>query len=206
MTGVQIFSAAIALAGAAFFLVGVIYIICSTQRRHYQGELAPLKHSPSQGVWWAFTSGMAPWAKQSARIHWLAYVRGILFHVCIFTAAAFLVATPWLALMPALLRLVLFFVFIAGAVLMLIGIVMRLREPTLKLLSTPDDYFALVLTALFLATAAMAAISNMLLPVFWCISGLTLAYAPLGKLRHFIYFFYARFFLGSVFGRRGVLE
>src|SRR4030042_1899133 len=167
MTGLQIVSAVIALTGTIIFIVGVLYIIGSTQRRHYMGELAPLKNSPSRGVLWAFTSGMAPWAKQSARIHWLAYVRGILFHVCIFAAAAFLLATPWLASMPSLLRLVLLIVFIAGAVLMLIGIVMRLREPTLKLLSTPDDYFALILTALFLATAAMAVLSNGLPPAFW---------------------------------------
>ena len=88
---------------------------------------------------------------------------------------------------------------------MLFGIIIRLREPALKLLSTPDDYFSIVLVTLFLASAAAASVSSVFLATFWIVSGLTLAYAPFGKLRHFIYFFYARFFMGNIFGRRGVL-
>jgi hypothetical protein len=76
----------------------------------------------------------------------------------------------------------------------------------MRLLSAPDDYFALALTTLFMAFAAMSAYATNYLPVFWTISGITMAYAPFGKLRHFIYFFYVRVFLGLVFGRRGVLE
>jgi hypothetical protein len=76
----------------------------------------------------------------------------------------------------------------------------------MRLLSTPDDYFALALTTLFLAGAALSAYLIDYLPAFWAISGITMAYVPFGKLRHFIYFFYVRVFLGLVFGRRAVLE
>jgi hypothetical protein len=149
---------------------------------------------------------MAPWAKESARMHWVAYLRGVILHIAIFASIAYLIATPWLTQIPEPLRLWLAALFAVGAILGLAGFGIRLAEPTMRLLSTPDDYFALALTTLFMAFAAMSAYATGYLPVFWAIAGITMAYAPFGKLRHFIYFFYVRVFLGLVFGRRGVLE
>jgi len=206
MSPLQMVTAGIALVGAAIFAAGVIAILVAVQRRPYNAELAPIKGSPARGVLWAFTLGMAPWAKESARVHWVAYLRGIIFHIGIFVGAAYLIATPWLSLIPEPLRLSLTALFAVGAILGLAGFGIRLAEPTMRLLSTPDDYFALALTTLFLAGAALSAYLIDYLPAFWAISGITMAYVPFGKLRHFIYFFYVRVFLGLVFGRRAVLE
>jgi len=206
MNLLQMVTAGIVLVGAAIFVVGVVYVLASAQRRPYQAETAPIKGSPAQGVLYAFTLGMAPWAKESARLHWVAYIRGIIIHVGIFVAAAFLIATPWLAQMPEPLRLSLAVLFAIGALLGLAGFWMRMADPSLRLLSTPDDYFSLALVTLFLASGAAAAIKPEFLPAFWAISGVTLAYAPFGKIKHFIYFFYERVFVGLFFGRRGVLE
>jgi len=206
VSALQMATAGIALAGAAVFAAGVISILVAVQRHPYSPELAPVKGSPARGVLWAFTLGMLPLAKESARIHWVAYLRGIVFHIGIFVGAAYLVATPWLAQIPEPLRLWLAALFAVGAILGLAGFGIRLAEPTMRLLSTPDDYFALALTTLFMASAAISAYATDYLPAFWAISGITMAYAPFGKLRHFIYFFYVRIFLGLVFGRRAVLE
>lgn len=206
MSTVETVAAGVVLGGAAIFLSGTIAILMAAQRHHYNAELAPIKGSPVKGVLWSFTSGMAPWAKESARIHWIAYVRGVIFHIAIFLAAAYLVAALWLPQIPEPLRLSLGLLFGIGTIAGLVGFGIRLADPIMRLLSTPDDYFALALTSLFLASAAMSTHLTDYLPVFWIISGLTMAYAPFGKLRHFIYFFYVRVFLGLTFGRRGVLE
>jgi hypothetical protein len=205
MSAFAIFGAAVALAGAVTFVIGLIRLILATQHRPYQTELAPIKDSPAQGVLYAFTLGMAPWAKESARRHWVAYIRGIIVHVSIFVAAAFLIANPWLAQMPSPLRISLAALFTVGAVLGLAGFGIRLSDPTMRLLSTPDDYFSLALVTLFLTSAAASAALIEFLPVFWIISGITMAYTPFGKMKHFLYFFYERIFIGLVFGRRGVL-
>lgn len=196
----------VVLVGAAIFIAGLVTILVTAQRRPYQAELAPIKGSPAQGVLWAFTLGLAPWAKDSVRIHWIAYIRGIIFHLVIFLSVAYLIATPWLAQMPEPLRFALAVLFGTGALLGLAGFWIRIYDPVMKVLSTPDDYFALALTTLFLASAAMSAYIIEYLPAFWIIAGITLAYAPFGKLRHFIYFFFVRIFLGLAFGRRSVLE
>jgi nitrate reductase gamma subunit len=206
MSMLQMVTAGIASVGAAIFVVGVVYILVAAQRRPYQSEQAPVKRSPAQGVLYAFTLGMAPWAKESARKHWVAYIRGIIIHVGIFMAAAFLIASPLLAQMILPLRISLAALFGVGAVLGVAGFGIRLGDPTMRLLSTPDDYFSLALVTLFLASGAVSAIKPDFLPLFWTISGITLAYAPFGKIKHFIYFFYERVFIGLFFGRRGVLE
>jgi hypothetical protein len=206
MSVFEIFGAAVALVGAIIFVIGLIRLTLTTQHRPYQTELAPTKGSPAQGVLYAFTLGMAPWAKESARRHWVAYIRGIIVHVSIFAAAAFLIATPWLAQMPSLLCIALAALFTVGAVLGLAGFGIRLSDPTMRLLSTPDDYFSLALVTLFLSSGAISAVWIESLPAFWAISGITLAYTPFGKMKHFLYFFYERVFIGLFFGRRGVLE
>ena len=206
MNLLQMVTAGIAGAGAVIFIIGLIIVLVTAQRRHYPSEVAPIKKSPALGVVYAFTLGMAPWAKESARLHWVAYIRGILIHAGIFLGAIFLVASPWLALMPLGLRIFLAIFFGVGALLGVAGFGIRLADPTMRLLSTPDDYFSLALVTLFLAAGAAAAALPVLLPAFWIISGVTLAYAPFGKIKHFIFFVYERVSLGLVFGRRGVLE
>ncbi|MBM4446093.1 MAG: hypothetical protein FJ023_01910 [Chloroflexi bacterium] len=206
MSTLDTVAAGVVLIGAVIFIAGVIAILVISQRRPYNAELAPIKGSPAQGVLWAFTLGLAPWGKESARIHWISYIRGVIFHLCIFAGAAYLIATPWLAQMPEPLRLSLAALFGIGALLGLAGFWIRIADPTMRLLSTPDDYFALALTTLFLVSAAISAYAIKYLPAFWATSGITMAYVPFGKLRHFIYFFYERVFLGLVFGRRSVLE
>jgi hypothetical protein len=206
MSTLQMVAAGIALVGAVIFIIGVIAVLIAAQRRPYPSELAPVKSSPVLGVVYAFTLGMAPWAKESARRHWVAYIRGIILHIGVFLAAAFLIASPWLAQMVLPLRIALSALFGVGAVLGIAGFGIRLNDPTIRLLSTPDDYFSLALVTLFLVSGAAAAVSPGLLPAFWIVSGVTLAYAPFGKIKHFIFFFYERVFVGLFFGRRGTLE
>jgi hypothetical protein len=62
-----------------------------------------------------------------------------------------------------------------------------------------------LLVSLFLATATSALLAPALRPVFYLVSALMLVYAPLGKIRHCLYYAYSRLFFGKFFGRRAVL-
>ena len=57
-------------------------------------DLSPAKGSPWTGMVYAFTLGMAPWAKESTRRHMLSYLRGVAFHIGIFAGLAALVRQP----------------------------------------------------------------------------------------------------------------
>jgi hypothetical protein len=195
----------IAIAGFGIGLLGILLRLRDIMNRPFKKDFARQRGSPIRGVLFAFTLGMAPWEKESTRIHWIAYLRGIFFHIGIFTAFAVLPASPWLSLLPDLLIWVVVAVTGIGALFGFAGIIMRLSGPNERLLSLPDDYASVFLTSLFTALASVALIWPAALPVFYVIAGIMMAYIPISKIRHCVYFFYSKFFFGFGFGRRGVI-
>lgn len=156
------------------------------------------------GVAYALTLGMMPWAKESTRRHALAYLRGVGFHLVVFMCLAIFLGSPWLRLLPTSLRSGLAYVTVFGALLAFLGFLARFFDKTLKALSTPDDYFAILLVSLFLSAAALALWVPTTLPWFYLLAALIFVYMPLGKIRHCIYFAFSRLFFGRFFGRRGI--
>src|SRR5512143_2227611 len=90
----------LAITGFAAGLVGILLRLRDIMNRPFKRDLARERGSALRGILFAFTLGMAPWEKESTRIHWIAYLRGIFFHVGIFTAFGVLFASPWLSLLP----------------------------------------------------------------------------------------------------------
>lgn len=195
----------IAITGIAFGLLGILLRLRDIMNRPFKKDFARQRGSVVRGVLFAFTLGMAPWEKESTRIHWIAYLRGIFFHVGIFTAFAVLLASPWLNLLPDLLIWLAAAVMGIGAIFGFAGIFMRLAGPNERMLSLPDDYASVFLTSLFTALACAVLIWPSVLPVFYVITAVLAAYIPLSKIRHCVYFFYSKFFFGFGFGRRGVI-
>lgn len=198
-----------ALVGLGIGLVGILLRINEIMRRPFKQDLARPRGNVRRGIVYAFTLGMAPWEKESTRDHWVAYFRGIFFHVGIFTAFAVLLASPWLspllAFIPAWIKWVALALTAAGAVFGFLGIPMRLKGPNERALSLPDDYFSVFLTALFIAMAAVVLLAPAWLPAFYIVTGVMGIYIPISKIRHCVYFFYSKFFFGYGFGRRGVI-
>ena len=194
----------ITLAGLVAGLYGIYLRYAETKRRILPTDKSPIKGNISHGITYAFTKGMMPWAKESTRIHMIAYLRGIGFHVGIFAAIGAVIISPFWAYLSPLLLLIIFWVLILGAVLGAAGGVMRIAEHNLRGLSLPDDHFAVWLTTLFIAVAGLAVLSEAFIVPMYIISAITFVYVPLGKIRHCLYFFFSRIFFGKFFGRRAV--
>lgn len=192
-------ASAVAVAGLGRHLVLLL-------GRPYRPERSSPAGSPAGGVLYAFTWGMLPWAKESTRRHLPAYLRGVVFHLGIGAALLALLASPWRAQAVAPLRWAVVTLCVAGGVAGLGGLVARVTDARLRRLSTPDDFFAVALVSLFTLAAAAAAVAPPLVPLFYGLAAVTLAYIPLGKVRHCFYFFFARYFFGAGFGRRAVLR
>jgi hypothetical protein len=194
----------LALAGLVAGLFGIYFRYTETKRRLVPADNSPIKGSIPHGIQYAFTTGMMPWAKESTRIHMLAYLRGIGFHVGIFAAIGAVLISPFWGSLPALLSQALFWLLLLGAILGAVGGIMRLAEQNLRGLSLPDDHFAVWLTTLFIATAALALLNEALMVPMYILSAITFVYVPLGKIRHCLYFFFSRLLFGKFFGRRAV--
>lgn len=194
-------------------LVALVFSVSIFASRWAQMQRLPLakdlsypKDSASKGILYAFTLGMMPWAKESTRIHMLAYLRGIAFHVGIFAGLAALLASPWFDAIPTIIRIVFAIVTGFGAVMGVVGGIMRIVEHNLKAISSPDDHAAVWLVTLFLAAMTLALLSTAFVPAMWVVAAAMLVYAPLSKIRHCIYFYFGRLFYGTHIGRRGVVS
>ncbi len=196
----------IALVGLVLCMAGLGLRWRRSMARTRPRDLAPARGSETAGVAYSFTAGMMPWAKESTRFHWVAYLRGIGFHVGIFVGLPLLVTSPWWGLLPRVVLLGLGVALGLGALLGAAGLLMRMREPILRAVSTADDYAAIVIVSAFLALEAAALASAAWIPAMYITSGILLAYIPLGKIRHCLYFFFARAFFGRFVGRRAVIH
>jgi len=83
----------------------------------------------------------------------------------------------------------------------------RITRQELRIISTPDDYFSLAAMQFFLFFAVMALLFNT--PGwrmgYFLITAFFLFYVPFSKISHYIYFFFARFIVGSRYGTKGVI-
>jgi nitrate reductase gamma subunit len=206
MTVMEISGVTILAIGLVLLLVGIASNLRSTNRRAFRIDVAPYRGSAARGVVYAFSLGMAPWAKESTRRHLIAYVRGIVFHAGVFGSLAVLITSPWIWQLNSEIRIFIAAVLGVGSVAALGGFWIRFREEALRRVSTPDDYFSLGLVTVFIAIAAVACVIESVMPAFWIVSGVVLGYLPVSKLKHSIYFFYTRFQFGTFFGHRGVLK
>ncbi|MCS7229662.1 MAG: hypothetical protein RMJ81_05700 [Candidatus Kryptonium sp.] len=189
-----------------FFVAGLAYHYYKTKRLKSVSDFSLPKGSDKIGVIYAFTIGMLPWVKESTRKHWIAYTRGVIFHIGIFTAIAVLILKLLnIEINSSLIKLFATIVGI-GAVVGFVGIVLRIIEKNLREISTFDDFISTFLVSLYLAATTFALINVKFDPLMYVISSFTLIYAPLGKIRHCLYFFFSRFFFGIHLGRRGIVH
>jgi hypothetical protein len=89
----------------------------------------------------------------------------------------------------------------------IIKILRRFLDPHLRHVSVPDDYFSLIAVEIYFISAAGCLIWNTtgFRFAFFLITALFLIYVPFSKISHYVYWFFARIYLGIRYGRRGIL-
>jgi hypothetical protein len=198
-------SRVLVLAAIFICVLGIGLRLRSIFNRPYQRDLSRPQGNPLSGILYAFTLGMAPWEKESTRIHWLAYLRGILFHIGIFAALGILALSPWLSRLPSWVTWSAIVMTGSGALAGFAGIAMRQVEANLRALSLLDDYLSVFITSLFTGLAFLVLLVPGSLALFYIVTALMLIYIPISKIRHCVYFFFSKFIFGRNFGHRGVI-
>lgn len=158
---------------------------------------------PAAGVRYAFTLGMAPWAKESVMQHLPSYLAGLAFHAGVFASLALLLLTLAGLHLPAVLVPAARLVTLVGALGGFALLFKRMYTPQLRRLSVPDDFLANFLCSLFVLLAFDWTFRPALERLWLIEAAVLLFYAPLGKIRHCLMFFLTRHHLGAFFGRRG---
>ena len=153
---------------------------------------------------YAFSGAMSPTRKESAFLHIPTYIAGIFYHLGTFVSIfVFFFFLAQIAINEPIAQFIAG--FLAIAVLCGFGILIkRMVIKRLRTLSNPDDYISNLLVTFFQLLTAAVLLHENWQPAYYIIVSILLVYIPLGKLKHAVYFFAARYHLGYFYGWRGV--
>lgn len=160
--------------------------------------------NPKKALPYAFIGAMSPAKKESAFLYLPTYLAGIIYHLGTFTALGLFL---FIAFQQHFGTVAVYFL---SAFLIISGtcgfgiLIKRILKSQMRELSNPDDYISNLLVSVFHWVSAFVLYFETMATLYFVIAGILFLYIPLGKLKHTIYFFAARYHLGFFYGRRGV--
>ncbi len=194
-----------ALAAIGAFIVAVIFCILLFIRLIRLGKPKDFSEASGdigKGISYSFIGAMSPKSKESAYLHLPTYAAGIVYHIGTFVSLLLFVLLffpiPYPQWMLYILSIGLGISTASGIMLF----IKRLKSKELRQLSSPDDYLSNGLTTLFQLMTAIMLIFPSIAILYYFSAILLLIYIPIGKLKHLVYFFSARYHLGFFYGRR----
>ena len=170
---------------------------------------------PRKSIWYSWFIVANPTGMESYRRHWLLYVQFIIFHMGVVAAIgmSFIIA-DFPTLMDSQALVLLFEILLWGACAVgVMRMIRRVGNKYMRAISSPDDYFSLILLTIWFGIAALAAPygkpalqaeGNTLLIIYYAVQTFFLLYVPFSKISHYLYYPFTRYYLGKTLGRRGV--
>lgn len=164
-----------------------------------------------KGILYSWAAIAMPWGMESLRTKLFLYLQFVVFHLGVAVAITLSFIIPY---GPGLLErppVVLAVQIITGAACLagIMRLVRRAGNPYMRAISSPDDYFSLVLLTVWLFFAVLAAPNNVEngeghLLTFFILTAFFLIYVPFSKISHYLYYPFTRYYLGKSMGHRGV--
>ena len=157
-----------------------------------------------------------PWSMESTRSPkgFTFYLSFVIFHLGVVAGIALAFVST---IAPDFLRIPVvawtMMTFIAGAFLIsLYRIGRRILRPLMRLISTPDDYFSLIMLTVWFGLGvctqaylmgAWGMTSETILIAYLYLTSFFLLYVPFSKISHYLYYPFTRVYIGRALGHRG---
>ena len=194
--------------------VYVTRLIWLTRRKAGRERQAPTgvgTTQPRSAILYSWGIIGMPWAMESTRTRSFLYAQFVIFHLGVVAAIGLSFIIPYAPQWLNSGTLVIVLQIIVGAAFLVgVGrIIRRVGSPYMRAISSPDDYFSLVLLTVWFAFAFLAVPNSTaggewhLLTYFW-LTAFFLVYVPFSKISHYLYYPFTRYYLGKTLGRRGV--
>jgi len=179
--------------------------------RDRQAQTGLVGTTPRKGILYSWVNIAMPWAMESTRTKAFMYIQFVIFHLGVVAAIGLSFIIPYA---PQLLNSPLFSTILRIAIgaACLVGVLRIIRRVTnlyMRAISSPDDYFSLVLLTVWFAFAFLAVPNDasggewQLLTYFY-LTAFFLIYVPFSKISHYLYYPFTRYYLGKTLGHRGV--
>jgi hypothetical protein len=196
---------------AVVYVIRIRWIMSFTATKERQPATGRGVEDPSKGKRYALASIVMPWAMESSRTHPFFYIQFVIFHLGVVAAIALSFIIPYgPGLLNSSFMTVVLQIFIGGA--FIIGIMRLYRRITnvyIRAISSPDDYFSLLLLTVWFAFAFISIPNDISggewhILTYFILTAFFLIYVPFSKISHYLYYPFARYYIGKSFGRRGV--
>lgn len=168
--------------------------------------------TPKKGIIYSWANIAMPWAMESTRKKFFLYIQFVIFHVGGVTVAigmSFIIPyADHLLESIAVVRIIQVLIGAAFAV-GCIRIIRRIFLVELRAISTPDDYFSLILLTTWFLSAVFAApnqpaLGEAALIIYFILTAFFLVYVPFSKISHYLYYPITRYYFGKTMGYRGI--
>jgi nitrate reductase gamma subunit len=166
--------------------------------------------STAKGILYSWANIAMPWAMESTRTKPLLYSQFVIFHLGVVAAIllSFIIPYSPILLQSSVLVLALRIIIGSACVVGIVRIVRRVADKYMRAISSPDDYFSLVLLTIWFFFATLAVPNHTdrgetVLLTFFILTAFFLVYVPFSKISHYLYYPFTRYYLGKTMGHRG---
>jgi len=177
-------------------------------------EKAELKGDRFAGAVHSLGNVLRPWGMESTRTNGWFYAEFLIFHIAValtIGSTFFIPLVPWL-MTPLVTKVIMVFMALAFFI-GLHRIYRRITVEEIRIISSPDDYFAITLMTVFFAAGFIAMgmwhqgnPDTGWMWVFFLMTTFFLLYVPFSKISHYVLYPFGRVMFGQIFGGRGVLN
>jgi len=164
----------------------------------------------AKGILYSWANIAMPWAMESTRTKRFTYVQFVVFHLGVTAAILLSFLIPYApGALDTPFMVMLFQVVIGAAcVVGVLRIIRRLGDKYMRAISSPDDYFSLILLTVWFFFAALAAPYHIadgegIELTYFILTAFFLVYVPFSKISHYLYYPFTRYYLGKTLGHRG---
>ena len=196
---------------ALVYTVRIIWLLSYKAGGDRQAPTGRAGTTPAKGILYSWANIAMPWAMESTRSDLLMYGQFVIFHVGVAVAIGLSFIIPYAPGLLDITAVVLLLQVIIGAAFLVgvMRIIRRVGSPYMRAISSPDDYFSLVLLSVWFLSAVLAAPNDTSggewhLLSFFILTAFFLIYVPFSKISHYLYYPFTRYYLGKTMGHRGI--
>jgi len=196
---------------AIVYILRIRWLLRFKAGRERQTPTGSPDTSSFRGIIYSWANIGMPWAMESTRQQAFFYLQFVIFHLAVASSIAMSFIIPYV---PSLMKPAVVVRGLQGllAAACLIGcyrLYRRLTHPVMRLISTPDDLFSLLLLTVWFFVAIWAAPNRPdrgegPLITYFIMTAFFLVYVPFSKISHYLYYPFTRYYFGKSMGHRGV--
>ena len=196
---------------ACVYSLRIAWLLHFKAGRDRQAPTGAFRNTEAKGILYSWMNIAMPWGMESTRTQAFLYVQFVIFHLGVVASIGLSFIIPYTPqlLESRILTSALQLIIAAAFAVSILRIYRRISSKVLRAISTPDDYFSLVLLTFWFLFALLAVPNRpqegeTILLIFFFLTAFFLIYVPFSKISHYLYYPFTRYYFGKTMGHRGV--